>query len=564
MRLSPLVAIAAMATMALLISVVAGCSEDTGGSDDARPSPETATALPDAPVLNIQFFGADDLSEESQSSLADLIANIQASVVQVRTGSARGSGFIIHKDGLVVTNAHVVEGAASVSVRLTSGRTFQGDVLERDTTADLALVQVDGNGRFDAIAVGDPEGVRVGNEVLALGFPVAETIGNDLTVTRGIISSTRTVGGVDLLQTDAAINPGNSGGPLVNNDGAVIGVNTARVEESASGRPVTNIGFAVSVSELDRLLDAMNGRPTINPGTPTATINPTPTVGQPVDTAPMASFADSLSTGGGHTCALKTDGSIVCWGDDSWGQATVPRGTFASVSAGMAHTCGVNTDGSIACWGDAHWGQATPPHGTFASVSAGENHSCGVKTNGSIACWGDNDWGQATPPQGTFVSVGAGLGHTCGLKTDGSVRCWGLNVDAEYVVLGQATPPDEFFVSVSVGWSHTCGLKTDGAVQCWGSNRRGQATPPGGSFASVSAGGEHTCGVRADGSIQCWGSNDDWGGEFLGQATPPGGSFASVSAGWFHTCGVKTNGVVQCWGDNNAGQAPETGPIRLR
>ena len=86
--------------------------------------------------------------------------------------------------------------------------------------------------------------------MIALGFPFADRIGNNLTVTRGIISSTRTVDGVDLLQTDAAINQGNSGGPLVNSDGEVIGVNTSKIEEADSGRPVDNIGFAVSVIEL--------------------------------------------------------------------------------------------------------------------------------------------------------------------------------------------------------------------------------------------------------------------------------------------------------------------------
>ena len=115
----------------------------------------------------------------------------------------------------------------------------------QDSVADLALVQIDGNDRFHPITVGDPDGVRMGDEVLALGFPIADRIGTNLTVTRGIISSTRTLDGVELLQTDAAINPGNSGGPLVNSDGEVVGVNTSRVERTDSGRPVINIGFAV-------------------------------------------------------------------------------------------------------------------------------------------------------------------------------------------------------------------------------------------------------------------------------------------------------------------------------
>ncbi len=268
--LTPLTAGIAIATATFLMLAAIGCGEGTGGSGESVPSSEAATPTPESlaptptppasPAINVQFFGADDLSGESKSSLADLIADIQAGVVQITTGSASGSGFIVDADGLVVTNAHVVGSAARVSVWLTNGRRYNGDVLEQDTTADLALVRIDGSGRFDSIAVGNPGSVRVGDEVLALGFPLPDRIGSSLTVTRGIISSARKTGGVDLWQTDAAINPGNSGGPLVDSDGRVIGVNTSRIEETDSGRPVQSIGFAVSVVELERRLGALSGR----------------------------------------------------------------------------------------------------------------------------------------------------------------------------------------------------------------------------------------------------------------------------------------------------------------
>ena len=283
--LTPLTAGIATATATFLILFTAvGCGEGTGGSGEPTPSSETAPASPTppaSPTINVQFFGADDLSDESRSSLADLIADIQAGVVQIDTGSASGSGFIVDVDGLIVTNAHVVGNAARVSVWLTNGRRYDGDVLERDATADLALVRIDGGGRFEAIAVGNPDSVRVGDEVLALGFPLADTIGNSLTVTRGIISSIRKTGGVDLWQTDAAINPGNSGGPLVNRSGEVIGVSTSRIEETDSGRPVQSIGFAVSVIELERRLGGLSGRGITERGTPTTlpTSTPTPTPG---------------------------------------------------------------------------------------------------------------------------------------------------------------------------------------------------------------------------------------------------------------------------------------------
>ena len=228
-------------------------------TDTNTPTPtDTNTPTPpDQPVVNIQFVGAADLSDESKSSLADVIESIQASVVQIIAGGSSGSGFIVGTDGLVVTNEHVVDNARTVRIWLTNGRSYEGDVLERDTTSDLALVKIGGNQQFEAITVGDPNSVRVGDEVLALGFPLADRIGNDLTVTRGIVSSKRRENGVEQFQTDAAINPGNSGGPLVNSEGEVIGVNTSRIEETSSGRPVANIGFAVSVNEENLKADCL-------------------------------------------------------------------------------------------------------------------------------------------------------------------------------------------------------------------------------------------------------------------------------------------------------------------
>ena len=267
----------------ILISMVAGCSDDPSKSAESLPLPSTSTppppdtntpTPPDRPALNIQFIGAADLSDESKSSLADLIESIQASVVQITTSSGSASGFIITADGLVITNEHVVSGESSVGVWLTTGRRYDAQVVERDATSDLALLRIDG-GSFQAIAVGDPSTARMGDEVLALGFPLADTIGTNLTVTRGIISSTRTVDGVQLLQTDAAINPGNSGGPLVGTNGEVVGVNSSRIEETDSGRPVINIGFAVSASELQRRLPTLGGQ-LASPDTPTPAATPIP------------------------------------------------------------------------------------------------------------------------------------------------------------------------------------------------------------------------------------------------------------------------------------------------
>ena len=141
-----------------------------------------------------------------------------------------------------------------------------------------------------------------------------------------------------------------------------------------------------------------------------------------------------MSAGGSDTCGLKTDGTVACWGDNYYGQATPPAGAFTQVSvggaggagpAGTSHSCGLKTDRTVACWGDNFYGQATPPAGTLTQVTAGYRHTCGLKTDGTVACWGYNYYGQATPPAGAFTQVSAGGDFTCALERDGSVACWG-------------------------------------------------------------------------------------------------------------------------------------------
>ena len=178
---------------------------------------------------------------------------------------------------------------------------------------------------------------------------------------------------------------------------------------------------------------------------PDADVAPTKLIGA-ASPSPTAPTFTQVSAGSFHTCGVKTDGTVACWGDNKYEQATPPAGSFTQVSAGDLHTCGVKTDGSLACW---PW-QVTPPAGSFTQVSLGGDnspgHTCGVKTDGTVACSGDNEYGQATPPAGSFTQVSAGGFHTCGVKTDGTVVCWGDNED------GQATPPT---ASQTAAWSAT-------------------------------------------------------------------------------------------------------------
>jgi hypothetical protein len=192
-----------------------------------------------------------------------------------------------------------------------------------------------------------------------------------------------------------------------------------------------------------------------------------------VRTITYDSAAPSVSSGAYHTCGLKADGTVACWGDNDYGQAPASvAGPFTQVSAGGAHTCGLKADGTVACWGENYYGEAPASMaGPFTQVSGGYLHTCGVKADGTVACWGDNGDGQAPASvAGPFTQVSAGSYHTCGVKADGTVACWGYNGDGE-APASVAGP----FTQVSSGAYHTCGVKTDGTVACWGYNYYGQA-----------------------------------------------------------------------------------------
>ncbi len=159
-----------------------------------------------------------------------------------------GSGVVIERDGQVLTNAHVVDGAASLSVTLDSGTKVPARVIGLDSMLDLALIRIETTSPPPTASLGDSSTLRVGDEVAAIGNP----IGLEQTMTRGIVSGlNRILPGLaeqPLIQTDAPINPGNSGGPLVDRCGQVVGINTFISEEAQS------IGFSVPINSAKAIL----------------------------------------------------------------------------------------------------------------------------------------------------------------------------------------------------------------------------------------------------------------------------------------------------------------------
>ncbi len=187
---------------------------------------------------------------------ADLIAAVQRvspAVVSIRTGGGLGSGVIYDPSGLILTNAHVVGGARTVSVELADGRRLQARVLGADTGFDLAVLKVDAPD-LPVAPLGDSSQLQVGQFVAAIGNPY----GLDHTVTVGVISAlNRPISGSEngytqpMVQTDAAINPGNSGGPLIDLAGNVVGINT--LVAAPAGVPAQGLGFAVPINTAKRI-----------------------------------------------------------------------------------------------------------------------------------------------------------------------------------------------------------------------------------------------------------------------------------------------------------------------
>jgi len=173
------------------------------------------------------FFGKGFNDEDSQKSIQQ---------------KSLGSGFIIDREGYIVTNNHVIENADEIKVKLANGREFAARVVGADPKTDLALIKIEGSKDLTPLKMGDSDALQVGSWVVAVGSP----FGLEQTVTAGIISAkARTIGAGpydNFIQTDASINVGNSGGPLIDTRGEVIGINTAIVSTGQG------IGFAIPVN----------------------------------------------------------------------------------------------------------------------------------------------------------------------------------------------------------------------------------------------------------------------------------------------------------------------------
>ena len=306
------------------------------------------------------------------------------------------------------------------------------------------------------------------------------------------------------------------------------------------------------------------------------------TGGQPVPGGtplPSSTYSSSASkylavdAGKNHTCGIKLDNTLECWGDNTQGQTNAPEeGQFLSVSAGGVYSCGIDFENQLQCWG--HAAISSPPDGSYTHVAVGDEHACAITVavgnNNRIVCWGlpNNDGRTANrapnDSRGPWLSVSAGSDYNCTIDYyyRNRMLCWGSSKGVSF----------ERVMAVSTGGAHICGLYNNAAVVCGGNDVHKQvsglpsaqdegATDDFYTYSGISAGGKHTCGLRTTGNIRCWGDDQS------GQAKPPGvndekqadkvgvGDFTAVSAGGDHTCGLRRDGTVVCWGLNDHSQA---------
>jgi alpha-tubulin suppressor-like RCC1 family protein len=342
--------------------------------------------------------------------------------------------------------------------------------------------------------------------------------------------------------------------------------------------------------------------------------------------APVAglSLAAALAAGARHTCAVLADGHVRCWGrnaDGEQGNGLRNRSTAASivlssggsvmargVAAGGHHSCALRANGSVACWGRNDFGQvgyggfdpqplpvAVAGLGSVLAVAAGGRHSCALVADGSVRCWGANDRGQlgdgtltaqAVPVAVVGVSqaiaITAGEDHGCALLASWRARCWGANGsgqlgDGSLIDRPTAVPVASSLVmsALAAGASRSCALSLNYlgsvAVDCWGTDSKGRLVlAPDtayyyGDKVDLAAGGAHACALTVWGRVECWGLDD------VGQlGTDPTVSTEipslvsgldgaiGIAIGRAHSCAGRVDGTARCWGDNSSGQLGDT------
>ena len=315
----------------------------------------------------------------------------------------------------------------------------------------------------------------------------------------------------------------------------------------------------------------------------------------------------TIDAGGLHSCAIKSDKTVSCWGKGTQGQLGDGQGSDSYAPVTVVSEQGDSNDLS-----------------DTIQISAGENHSCTLNTSGNIKCWGRGSDGQlgdglgsgsnipvtvisgegSSQPLGSVVQISSGNFYTCALKSDSTVSCWGANEAYQLgranttvvsilhptVVISDQSDSDSLsgVVQISAGGTHSCALLSDGRIKCWGDGGDGRlgdgtttsrtypafvlsaigSTTPLGDIIQVSSGVSHTCALKSDGTVSCWGEGT-FGQLGHGLSTSSYypvtvisgmgsftalGSVIQIASGDYYSCALKSDGTVSCWGSELQGR----------
>jgi alpha-tubulin suppressor-like RCC1 family protein len=225
--------------------------------------------------------------------------------------------------------------------------------------------------------------------------------------------------------------------------------------------------------------------------------------------APPGGLVDivALSGGGNNAVALRNNGTVAVWGDNSYGQLNVPAGlsNVVAVAAGQHHVLALKSDGTVATWGYLAFPLMPTNLSNVIAIAAGTFHSLALKSDGTVVEWGNNSQGQGVPPPGlsNVVGIAAGDWHSTALRDDGTVVVWGDNSQ------GQQDIPSGLnnVMRITSGWYHNLALKNDGTVAAWGLNSASPSLVPEGltNVVGLGAGYLNSLALRTDGTIVPWG-----------------------------------------------------------
>lgn len=275
----------------------------------------------------------------------------------------------------------------------------------------------------------------------------------------------------------------------------------------------------------------------------------------------------SIGCGLGLNC--QAAGLVAGWGDDSFGQTTLPQGTsnIKALAGDRAYSLALRGDGTVVAWGQQNGSLATVPTdlARVKAIAVASSCALALRSDGTLAVWGatnsDATNSAAHPPPGlnSVIAVAARAYHALALKADGSVVAWGDNPAGPTNVPAGLTD----VTAIAIGSAHSLALKSDGSVVAWGDNTDGQTTVPDGlsNVVAIAAGSLHSLALKADGTVAVWGANINGVG-----TVPPGlSNVTAIAAGYFHNLALKADGTVVAWGDNSFGQiAVPAGLTRVR